>query len=263
MPKFTAILIMAIALLCGSLSAQDGLETKKDGDKTRLTGKLTDIPIEDLIRMTCDMQHIRVIYDPKKVRGNVTFLAPRGELDVPNGAFFSLLQLSLKQFRMCLIPTGEDSKQSIKIYEIVPANEAVTTAHPVIFMDDIESWEDTTYQFMTMVVNLKHADANSVRGALQNLPTRQGGQVNPIAGINSLIICDYSDNIRRMAKIIKLLDVPAAQPKLELLKLVHADPETIAQEINSLIKKRLSNDQASRKSGYRKTPNTVSIEASP
>ena len=239
MLKITTILIMATALLCGSLSAQDGLETKKGDAKTRFSGKLTDIPIEELIRMTCDMQNIQIIYDPRKVQGTVTFLAPKDGFDVPNGAFFSLLQMSLKQYRLCLTPFGTNSDQSVKIYEIVPAMEAVTTATPIVLPEDIDKWTDTTDQFITLVVTLKHADANSVRGALQNLTSRQGGQVNPIAGVNALIIIDYTDNIRRLAKVIKAIDVPTTSEEsgsmFHYYELRNADATELAKVLNEMI----------------------------
>ncbi|MCF6228852.1 MAG: hypothetical protein L3J82_09385 [Planctomycetes bacterium] len=264
MLKITALLIMAVALLCGSLSAQGGLEVKTEGGKTTLSGDLTDIPLEDLIRLACEQQKIRIIYDPKKVTGTVTFLAPKGGFEVSNGALFSLLQLGLKQFRLTtLTPFGTDSGQSTKIYEITPASEAITTNTPVIFLEDIDDWTDTTDQYITLVANLKYAEANSVRGALQNMTSRQGGQVNPVAGVNVLLISDYADNIRRLAKIIKTLDVPNTAPKLEYIELAHAAPESVANEINGLMqRKAATNNQRPRRPCVPQDQTIVEVQAS-
>ena len=227
MRKF-ALLIFALALFGGSLRAQAD-------DALVLRGVTENIPIADMIQLTSEYQKIKFLYNPKTVAGEVTIVAPREGFAVPRTAMFSVLQTFLKQFRFILAPFGEDSPQSVRFYEIIPAVEAVTQADKVIFLDELSEWNDTSADFVTLVVNLKYADANSVTGALRNLTARQGGMVQPIQGINSLIIADYSYNIRRMAQIIKLMDQPPRSPRLEVININHIDAEELVTSLNSLL----------------------------
>ncbi|MDC1142795.1 secretin N-terminal domain-containing protein [Planctomycetota bacterium] len=231
------LMLLAVTMLgAPALQAQDPAPAAAEA--TKLSGKLTDIPIEEIIRACAEYQKYRFLYDPKKVQGKVTIMAPREGFEIPQKAWFSVLQTFLKQFRLILTPFGQDSAESVRFYEIIPAMEAITQSEKVVFLDNLDTWEDTSADFVTLVVNLKYADANSVRGALQNLTTRNGGQVNPIVGINSLIIADYSYNIRRLAQIIKLMDQPPRSPRLEVINIDNIDAEELVTSLNNLLTQR-------------------------
>jgi general secretion pathway protein D len=234
-----ALSLLVLVALAGTLAAQQPGEQPQpdpqEGTGFRLRGVTTDIPISDMILMTAEYQGYKFLYDPKKVSGDVTIVASREGFVIPRGAFFSVLQTFLKQFRLILTPFGEDAPDSVRFYEIIPAVEAVTQSDRVVFMDEITEWTDTSADFVNLVVNLKYAEANSVTGALRNLTTRQGGMVNPIQGINSLIIADYSYNIRRLAQIIKLMDQPPRSPRLEVININWIDAEELVTSLNNLL----------------------------
>jgi general secretion pathway protein D len=223
------------AVVATALYAQDPPPEPEPLPEFRLRGVTTDIPISDMILMTAEYQGYKFLYDPKKVSGDVTIVASREGFTIPPGAFFSVLQTFLKQFRLILTPFGEDAPDSVRFYEIIPAVEAVTQSDKVVFMNEITEWTDTSADFVTLVVNLQYAEANSVTGALRNLTTRQGGMVNPIQGINSLIIADYSYNIRRLAQIIKLMDQPPRSPRLEVININWIDAEELVTSLNNLL----------------------------
>ncbi len=230
------LLLILIVCAAGTLSAQQpDPAAPEDATQFVLRGVTQDIPISDMILLTSEYQGIKFLYDPKKVVGEVTIVAPREGFAVPRGAMFSVLQTFLKQFRLILTPFGEDSPQSVRFYEIIAANEAVTQSDKVLFLDELTEWSDTSADFVTLVVNLQYAEANSVTGALRNLTTRMGGMVNPIPGINSLIIADYSYNIRRLAQIIKLMDQPPRSPRLEVININWIDAEELVTSLNNLL----------------------------
>lgn len=258
--RYFLVLLVLFAFGSTNLQAQDD----EGGVITTLKGELADIPIEEIIQRTSNMQKIRFLYDPKKVQGKVTIMAPDSGFQIPQKAWFSVLQTFLKQFRLILSPFGQDSAESVRFYEIIPAMEAITQSEKVVFFDSLDDWNDTSADFVTMVVNLKYADANSVRGALQNLTTRQGGQVNPIAGINSLIIADYSYNIRRLAQIIKLMDQPPRSPRLEVINIDNIDAEELVTSLNNLLTQRQQlMQQAPRRPGSPEDETAVRVEVAP
>ena len=203
------ILLLLVCLAFGAcaLNAQPAPPAGDENEPVlTLHGVMEDIPLSEMIQLTAEYQKIKFLYDPRKLQGAVTIVAPREGVEVPQTAMFSVLQTFLKQFRLILAPFGEDTEQSVKFYEIIPAAEAITQSKDVILLDNLNEWTDTTADFVTLVVNLKYAEANAVRGALQNLTTRQGGVVNPInnwdatihlvmnADTNSLIYPDLAAN---------------------------------------------------------------------
>lgn len=254
-----ALLVVTIALLGSSLPAQN-----EDDTAFVLRGVTEGITIAEMVQLTSDFQKIKFLYNPQQVRGEVTIVAPREGFAVPRGAMFSVLQTFLKTFRFILTPFGEDSSDSVRFYEIIQATEAIAQADRVIFLDQMHEWTETSADFVTLVVNLKYADANSVTGALRNLTTRQGGMVQPIVGINSLIIGDYSYNIRRLAQIIQLMDQPPRSPRLELINVNYIDAEELVTSLNSLLTARQQLLQATpRRPGSPEDETMVRVEVAP
>jgi len=251
--------VVLLAVFASTLSAQ-----QPANNELILKGNLQDIPLEEMIRATAEYQKIKFLYEPKKVSGTVTIVAPSEGFRVPATAMFSVLQTFLKQYKLILSPFGVDSQQSVRFYEIIPAVEAITQSENVVELSNLDNWTDTTADFVTLVVNLKYAEANSVRGALQNLTARQGGQVNPIPGINSLIIADYSYNIRRLAQIIKLMDQPPRSPRLEVINVNHLDAEELVTSLNNLLNQRQQLLQAApRRPGSPDDETLVRVEVAP
>lgn len=257
------LLLVCFALVPAALNAQPAPDPN-EGDQLVFRGVMQDIPLDEMIQVTAEYQKIKFLYDPKKLTGAVTIVAPTEGFAVPQTAMFSVLQTFLKQFRLILAPFGEDTSQSVRFYEIIPAAEAITQSKDVILLDDLATWTDTTADFVTLVVNLKYAEANAVRGALQNLTTRQGGVVNPIAGINSLIIADYSYNIRRLAQIINLMDQPPRSPRLEVINIDNIDAVELTTAVNNLLTQRQQLLQAiPRRPGSPEDETLVRIEPAP
>lgn len=235
-------LLVVLLLVAGSgaLSAQEPAP-----NSMRFSGIMEDIPLAEMIQLTAEYQGVKFLYDPRKVTGTVTIVGPSKGFDIPYTAMFSVLQIFLKQYRLILAPFGEDSNDSVQFYEIIPAAEAITQSNHVVLLDDIAEWTDTSANFVTLVVNLKYASTNDVRTALQQLTTRPGvGSVQSIPGINSLLIADYSYNVRRLAQIVQLMDQPPRSPRLEVININHIDAEELVLSVNNLLTQRQQLRQA-------------------
>ncbi len=256
------LVILGLALFASSLFAQQPAPTSM---KLHISGDMKDIPVEEMIKWTAEYQKLKFLYQPAQIAAfKVSIMSPTTGFDIPDTAFFSVLQTFLKQFKLILSPFGQDTDQSVRFYEIMQAQEAITQSENVVFMDDIAKWTDTSANFVTMVVNLKYADANAVRAALQNLMSRQGGSVNPIQGINSLILADYSYNIRRLAQIVQLMDQPPRSPRLEVVNIDHIDAEELVQSLNNLLTQRRALQQGRQaRPGSPDDETLVSVEVAP
>jgi hypothetical protein len=86
---------------------------------------------------------------------------------------------------------------------IIPSAEAITMAS-VVTEEQLATVPD--WQWITVRFEAAYAEANALRGALQNLTTRQGGVVNPISGANTLLICDRADRVKEMCTTCREID---------------------------------------------------------
>ncbi|MCB9932607.1 MAG: hypothetical protein H6841_04205 [Planctomycetes bacterium] len=157
------------------------------------------IQVTELLGLYGRCRQLTLIIDEKKLAGNVSFLAVEGtELKGDEIDFF--VANSLSDYRLCLMDVGAGQ------VKVVPAVEAPTLA-PIIKEDALET--AAGWQWVTLVYAPAHADENALRGALQNLTTRQGGMINPVQG-GGLLICDRADRVREMHKAARELDANIA-----------------------------------------------------
>lgn len=92
-------------------------------------------------------------------------------------------------------------------------------------------------QIVTQIFRLSHENANNLVTVLRPLIS-PNNTINVNPGNNSLVITDYADNLRRLARIVAALDMPAST-EVEIIPLRHA----IASDLVTLVQ-RLSSDQA-------------------
>lgn len=170
------------------------------------------VSLSELLPIWVETSGERLVYDPRKISGEVIVLAPKSGADV---SVNDLTHATLAQFRLCLLKTGD-------FHEILPAAEAISSARRVT-LDELAN--APAGEFVCVTVPVQNAEANAMRGVIQNLATRQGGVCNPMvsnhrAGVNALLLCDTAENVRRLVAIIRDLD---AYPELatEVIKLQH------------------------------------------
>ncbi|MBZ0136648.1 MAG: hypothetical protein K8I27_09775 [Planctomycetes bacterium] len=155
-----------------------------------------EVPVTDLLSMYASCRESLVVYDPRKIVGITSFTGPEST-ELTGDAIDMFVANSLGDFRLCLTRSGEGQ------FRIIPAAEAVTNA-PVVEIVNLESTPD--WQWITVVMKPENAEVNALRGALQNLTTRQGGVVNPVAGSNALLVCDRADRVKDLYALALKLD---------------------------------------------------------
>jgi general secretion pathway protein D len=88
-------------------------------------------------------------------------------------------------------------------------------------------------QVVTQIFRLNHESPNALMPVLRPLiPPNNTINVNP--GSNSLVITDYADNMRRLARIIAALDVPNASD-VEVIQLKHSIATDLIPLVQRLI----------------------------
>ncbi|MBY0572776.1 MAG: type II secretion system secretin GspD, partial [Undibacterium sp.] len=87
-------------------------------------------------------------------------------------------------------------------------------------------------QIITQVFRINYEAANNIVTALRPLIS-PNNVINVNPGNNSIVITDYSDNMRRMGEVIALLDVPS-NPELEIIPIKHSVASDVAAMANRL-----------------------------
>ncbi len=205
------------------------------------------ISIRDFLEIVATVENYRFLIEDSILAqaGDVTIIAraaigdDQAGLFIPSRAFFNVLQAMLKTKRLILVPFGENSETSIQFYEILPLAQAIssTRAEDVVVLDNIDQFTGDGAGFVTLIAPMRFAEINIVRTALAPFLTREAS-VTPIGGLNAMVIADYASNVRRMAKIISLMDVPPESPQLAIINIEHLDAEELAASIDELLNAR-------------------------
>lgn len=173
-----------------------------------ITLNFANADIEAVARTMAVVTGRDVVVDPR-VKGTMNLVTDRAI--APAAAF--------NQFASALRLQGFAVVESEGLYKVVPEADAklqtqtVNTATP-------SAGSVAGNQIVTQIFRLNYESANSLLPVLRPLiPPNNTINVNP--GNNSLVITDYADNMRRLARIIAALDVPNASD-IEVIPLKHS-----------------------------------------
>ncbi len=118
------------------------------------------------------------------------------------------------------------------LYKVVPEADAKLQSSTVNTSIGATSSSGSN-QIVTQIFRLNYESPNSLLPVLRPLiPPNNTINVNP--GNNSLVITDYADNMRRLARIIAALDVPNASD-VEVIQLKHSIATDLIPLVQRLI----------------------------
>jgi len=219
-PSVATLVVAACALLTGataifpvnSLAQTAPAAAPKRGQP--ITLNFTNADIEAVARTMATLTGRNVVVDPR-VKGTITL---NTESPVsPAMAYY--------QFRTLLRLQGYTVVQGDDLDRVLPEADAKLQSSVVGVS---ESGEKTASgnQLMTQIIRLQHENANNLVTILRPLIS-PNNTINVNPGTNSLVISDYADNLRRLARIVAALDVANATG-VEVVQLKHANASDLA-----------------------------------
>lgn len=164
-----------------------------------------------------------IVYEPAKLQGSVSIISRQ---KLPADSVFELL-LSVLETRGYTLMEERIGKDET-IYKVRQKGNALGKAD-VVSGEDLPSGQ----RLVSKVFQLEYADAQNTRSALENIIDR--ASVMAIEAVNALIVTDYAPGIRRITKIIDLMDNPLPGSEVEVMPLEHAKPEELANILNQVI----------------------------
>ena len=226
--RFLALLLIPAFLLAppGSVSAQDENESLAKDSSTEINVRNADLAA--VVRIFSKKTKRNYILD-EKVSGKVSIYLP-GKISSNESIKILDSVLALKGFTS--VPIGEN------LWKIVPAKDAKQSTIPTIIGEDGEYTNSSS--MITRLYTLKFVTADDMKQLLSPLVSGNG-LVNAYTGTNSLIIIDSEDNIERLLRIVRELDVPFSDREMTIIPINYADAPDIADKLKELLLEDSSN----------------------
>jgi len=189
--------------------------------KLNLPEKLSVI---DLLGLVGEYLHLDYMYDPAKVKGEVTLKLHgklRGELRVKD--LYPLLESVLK-FR------GFVTSRKGNLVTIVPQDEALEI-DPVLVKPGVGKVERGDV-IVTRVFELEHIDTASAKNLLDAMKLTV--DVTPIEETRTLIVTGYAYRMPRIEQLLELVDKPGEPRIFRFQQLKYTMARTLADKVKTL-----------------------------
>ncbi|KWT97351.1 General secretion pathway protein D [Variovorax sp. WDL1] len=200
-----AVHLLAAACMPAAF-AQESAPPPRRGEP--ITLNFTNAEIESVARTMAVVTGRDVVVDPR-VKGTINLQTDR---PISPAAAFN-------QFAAALRLQGFAVVQSEGLYKVVPEADAKLQSNAVTTSTSATA-SLSGNQIVTQVFRLNYEAANNLLPVLRPL-IAPNNTINVNPGNNSLVITDYAENMRRLARIIAALDVPNASD-VEVIPLKHS-----------------------------------------
>jgi len=200
-------------------------ERDEEGKATKLSFfNVVNADIHDILKFMSDETNLTIIAS-EKVAGKVTLVNLK---DIT-------VEEALEALKTALNTLGFTTVRVNKAIVIIPLEDAKTKPVKVQIGADPEKIESTD-EMITQIMPLNYADAAEMALNLKNLIPKSADIFADTAN-NYLIITDTSSNIRRIALMLKELDVePGEMLKTRIFPLKYADASSLEETLSNLFR---------------------------
>jgi len=186
------------------------------------------IALSDLVRYMAEVMEMNFIID-EDLKGDVTIVSHKPiSKALAYEAFLSALEVA-----------GYTTVTVGKATKIVKTGDAANAPTRVYQGDNIPFTEN----YVTQIIELDNVSVSDVSSVVKELASRSA-KVIAYSPTNTLILTDNANNIRRVYKVIKDLDVSAPLARLSVIPLIYAD----ATEVEKIIEELYGSESASKTS---------------
>lgn len=212
--------LSAAAMLCCALAPAAAPVTAWAQPNDEAALNFVGADIESVIKAVGHYTNITFLIDPR-VKGTINLVS---EKSITKSQAFSLLASALRLQGYAIVSGDGYAK-------VVPEAEAKLQASPTVVGGAQASPKGD--QVVTQIFHLNHENSANLVTVLRPLIT-PNNTINANPGNNTLVITDYADNLKRLAKIIASLDAPSAAD-LDVIPVRYAIASDLAAMINKLL----------------------------
>lgn len=187
------------------------------------------VQIKVLIDYVSDRLRKNILYSDSVGQKQITILSP---VAIPPESLLGFLRSILKMSGFSLVDAEEAGW--LKII----ANEDFLESSGDVKEDMGVLLDAKDMAVLTQVFQLKHASPQDVNKTIKPFLSKPGGGSFEISSSNILIVTDYAGNIRRISKLISLVDRPGGQVEVIFILLKNSEPEELVKSLNQLLKQK-------------------------
>ncbi|MBI3990843.1 MAG: type II secretion system secretin GspD [Candidatus Omnitrophica bacterium] len=223
--------LILLFMIAGFSSAADNVEqngvekniAEKGNSEDLISINFVDIELMSLIKAISELTGTNYLVD-ETIRGRVTVISPT---KIPRSEAVKVMESILEVKGFATVPAG-------KIVKVVSAADARGKAIETRIGKDLESIPDDD-RLVTQFIPLQHADANELRAVFASLVSPKNASVTPFPQANALLIIDNASNVRRLVKLIEVLDVETVRSSVKIFALKYASSNQLANQVNQLL----------------------------
>ena len=204
-----------------------------------------DFPDTSLTDLTKHMQKLtgmNLIIE-KELKGKVSIMAPTA-ITVGDAWKAYLTALNLNGYT--LVKSGT-------FYKIVNARD-IRYVPTKLYTG---TYTPNTENYIMKIIPLKNINSSEVTRSFRPFITRYG-RIIEIKQTNTIIVQDTGQNLNRLAKLIKFIDVPGHEETLQIIPVEHSSAQEIASLLDTILKSKGTSNTKSSSSGSRKQENNIS-----
>ena len=216
-------------LASAGAAAREPAHAASEAGHAPMTIDLVNAEISSAVQAVAAATGRNFIVDPR-VKGHISL---QFKTPVPPQQVYLAL---LTQLRLAGYAVGEHDG----VFKVVPEADARLQTTPVGVRNTSARIPGRGDQVVTQVFELRNQAASNLLPVLRPLIS-PNNTINVDPGSNALVITDYADNLRRLARIIAGLDIPTGS-EVDVVPLHYAVASELASTLDKLISLQSSSD---------------------
>jgi general secretion pathway protein D len=177
--------------------------------------------IRDVAKFISEITGKNIILSDKARGGKLTIFSPAS---VTRGEAYQAFLAALEVNNLTAVGAG-------KFLKIVPQRDAKEM--PIGTYPD-GRMPPNDDRMVTVILHVKHGDAKEINNVVSQLKNKNGFNL-VYAPTNAIIVADVAANVRRLMRIVRMLDVPTGtREKIWAIKIEHSTSAEIVEKLNQL-----------------------------
>ncbi len=201
----------------------DLVTTNSDELPVRL--KYENWDVDEVLKQYSEWTGRALMKAPDVPAAKITLKCPRR---IPKREALLAIEGILGMHGIALVPMGD------KFLKVVPIGVARQSGMATLTGPLDEKVSDTGH-LVSRIMELKHLEIAEAQGTLQNLVS-PNGKIIPLERINCLLITDTAVNLKRIAEVLELIDLPiGSREEFRIFQIRYAKASEIQSKIEAII----------------------------